>query len=130
MAEWFAKDVSKKIKAVKKAKGMSGKPLSNILPYGYVKDPDDKSKWLIDPEAAAIVKRIFDMTVGGMGPRNIATKLHEEKVERPSYYHAQRGIGRYKNTCDMEHIYAWNWSSVTQILGRIEYLGHTANFKG
>jgi len=130
MAEWYARDASKKIKAVMNSKGKSGKPLANIPPYGYVKDPEDKNKWLVDPEAAAIVTRIFNMTIDGMGPRNIATKLFEEKVERPSYYMAQRGIGRYKNTCDTEHLYAWNWSSVTQILGRIEYAGHTANFKG
>jgi len=65
-----------------------------------------------------------------MGPRNIATKLHEEKVERPSYYLAQRGIGRYKNTCDNEHRYSWNYSSVVQILARMEYVGFTVNFKG
>jgi len=130
MAEWYARDASKKIKAVITSKGKSGKPLATIPPYGYVKDATDKNKWLVDPEAAAIVKRIFEMTIDGMGPRNIATRLYEEKVERPSYYLAQRGLGRYKNTCDNEHPYSWNYSTVTQILAKIEYAGFTANFKG
>lgn len=130
IAEWYARDTSKKIKSVLASKGKSGKPLANIPPYGFVKDPQDKNKWLVDPEAAAVVKRIFEMTIDGMGPRVIATKLHDEKVERPSYYLAQRGIGRYKNTCDTEHPYAWNFSSVTQILAKLEYAGYTVNFKG
>ena len=115
MAEWYARDASKKIKSVLTSKGKSGKPLTNIPPYGFIKDLNDKNKWLVDPEAAAVVRRIFEMTIDGMGPRVIATKLFEEKVERPSYYLAQRGIGRYKNTCDTEHIYSWNYSSVVQI---------------
>ncbi len=130
MAEYYARDTSKKIKSVFASKGKSGKPLANIPPYGYVKDPQDKNKWLVDPEAAAVVKRIFEMTIEGMGPRVIATKLHDEKVERPSYYLAQRGLGRYKNTCDMEHPYSWNFSTITQILAKKEYCGYTVNFKG
>lgn len=130
LAEWYARDASRKIKAVITSKGKSGKPIANIAPYGYTKDPEDKNHWIVDPGAAAVVKRIFEMCIGGMGPRVIATRLHEEKVERPSYYLARRGLGRYKSTCDAEHPYAWNYSTVTQILSRLEYAGHTVNFKG
>jgi len=130
MAEWYAKDVSKKIKAVITSKGKSGKPLVNIPPYGYVKSPEDKNIWLVDPEAAAVVKRIFDLTVEGNGPYQIAGILHDERIVRPSSYLAEKGLGRYKNTADEEHRYSWNYSTVVQILRKPEYAGHTANFKG
>ena len=130
IAEWYARDTSRKIKSVIAAKGREGKPIANIPPYGYVKDPNDKNKWLVDPEAATVVKRIFEMTVDGMGPYVIAGQLCDEEIERPSYYLAQRGLGRYKSTCDYEHIYSWNYSTIVQILRKPEYAGHTANFKG
>ena len=129
MAEYYARDTSRKIKSILAAKGKAGKPLANTPPYGYAKDPDDKNKWLVDPVAAAVVKRIFEMTIDGMGPRVIATKLHDEKVERPSYYLAQKGVGCYKNACDTEHPYSWSCSTIIQILARMEYAGHTVNFK-
>ena len=130
MAEWVARDTSRKVKSVLTAKGKSGKPLANIPPYGFVKDPSDKNRWLVDPEAAAVVKRIFEMTIDGMGPYTIARQLCNERIDRPSFYLAQRGLGRYKNTCDDEHRYSWNYSSVVQILKKAEYAGHTVNFKG
>jgi len=129
MAEWYARDTSKKIKASINTKGRSGKPTANIPPYGFVKDPADKNKWLVDPEAAAVVKRIFKMAIDGMGPYVIARQLCDEKVERPSYYLAKRGLGRYKNTCDDEHRYSWNYSTIVQILKKKEYAGYTVNFK-
>jgi len=72
MAEFYARDTSKKLKAVFGSKGKSGKPLTNKVPYGYIKDPNDKNKWLVDPEAAAVVRRIFALTISGIGPYEIA----------------------------------------------------------
>ena len=129
-AEWYARDCSRKVKSVLHARGKSGKPTSNVPPYGYMKNPDDKNHWIVDPEAAAVVRRIFEMTIDGMGPRVIANKLYEEKIERPSYYMAQRGYGNYIKNCDKENPYAWCNTSVAHILERLDYAGHTVNFKG
>ena len=82
MNEWYLRDCSRKIKAVLQAKGRDGKPITNNPPYGYIKDPEDKNHWLIDEEAAAVVRRIFRMAVEGIGPYQIARILTEEKVER------------------------------------------------
>ena len=127
-AEWYARDCSRKVKSVLHAKAKSGKSLSNIPPYGYLKNPDN-GEWIVDPEAAAVVKRIFDMSIDGMGPGTIATKLYEEKIERPSYYLMKRGVGNRKSDCDHEHPYAWGSSTIAHLLGRLEYAGHTVNFK-
>lgn len=81
MNEWYLRDCSRKIKAVLQAKGRDGKPITNNPPYGYIKDPEDKNHWLIDEEAAAVVRRIFRMAVEGIGPYQIARILTEEKVE-------------------------------------------------
>ena len=129
MAEWYARDTSKKIKSVFAAKGKSGKPTTSTPPYGYVKDPNDKNKWLIDPEAAAVVERIFQMTIEGIGPHKIAGILAAEKIERPSYYLGSRGRGRHKNDYNRDLPYAWHNSTVSIILSRMEYAGHTVNLK-
>ena len=81
--EWYAKDTSKKIRAVFKAKGQSGKPLCTNPPYGYVKDPEDKSRWIIDPEAAEVVREIFSLCVKGYGPTQIAKELTRRQIENP-----------------------------------------------
>ncbi|MCL1820401.1 MAG: recombinase family protein [Oscillospiraceae bacterium] len=129
MAEWHARDTSRKIKSVITAKGKSGKPTSNIAIYGFIKDPDDKNRWLIDEPAAAVVRRIFQMTMDGIGPYEIARTLTEEKVERPSYYLGSRGRGKHKNSYDGEHPYTWWCSTITHILSMPEYCGHTVNFR-
>ncbi len=129
MAEWYARDTSKKIKSVIAAKGKSGKPISNIPPYGFMKDPSGKPHWIVDPEAAAVVKRIFDMAMDGMGIYHIAGALAAEKIERPSYYLGSRGRGRHKNDYDREQPYAWGDATIKYILGRLEYCGHTVNFR-
>ena len=92
MNEWYLRDCSRKIKAVLQEKGRDGKPITNNPPYGYIKDPEDKNHWLIDEEAAAVVRRIFRMAVEGIGPYQIARILTEEKVEKPSYYQAKREV--------------------------------------
>ncbi len=128
MNEWYLRDCSRKITAVLRAKGKEGKPLTNNPPYGYMKDEEDKNRWIIDEEAAAVVRRIFSMTVEGMGPYRIAKILSDEKVEKPSYYQAVRGRGCYKNQCDFEHPYAWMGVSIVRMLEKPEYMGDTVNF--
>ena len=128
-AEWFARDTSKKIKAVISAKGRSGKPLASIPPYGYIKDPNDKYHWIVDAGAAKVVKRIFEMTIEGNGPHEIARKLVADQVECPSYYMGSRGFGNYKNKYDKDNPYKWQGSMVISILKRLEYVGNTVNFR-
>ena len=129
MNEWYLRDQSRKIKASFKMKGNSGKPLSHHCIYGYVKDPEDKDHWLIDEEAAAIVRRIFRLSVEGHGPGAIAKILQNEKVESPGYYLASRDRGSWKNNMDMSRPYDWYGSSVSNILSKPEYMGHTVNFR-
>ena len=127
--EWYLRDCSRKIRAVLQAKGKDGKPVTSNPPYGYVKSPDDKNVWLIDEEAAEVVRRIFRMTVEGKGPYQIARQLTEEKVEKPSYYQATRQRGNFKTMCDFETPYNWTGGSVVRILERPEYMGDTVNFR-
>ena len=129
MNEWYLRDCSRKITAVLRAKGKEGKPITSNPPYGYVKSPDDKNLWLVDEEAAEVVRKIFRLTVEGMGPFQIAKRLTEEKVEKPSYYQATRNRGNYKTMCDFETPYNWTGGSVVRILERPEYMGDTVNFR-
>ena len=126
--EWYAKDTSKKIRAVFKAKGQSGKPLCTNPPYGYVKDPEDKSRWIIDPEAAEVVREIFSLCVQGYGPTQISKELTRRKVENPVAHARRLGITIPAKPLDEEPC-IWHDSTVARLLTRIEYLGHTANFK-
>ena len=129
MAEWYARDASKKIKSVYAAKAKAGKPTSNTPPYGFIKDPNDKDKWLVDPEAAAVVKKIFKLTMDGIGIFRIAGILTVEQIERPSYYLGTRGRGRRKNTYDPDFPYTWCSASVANILNKPEYAGHLVNLR-
>jgi len=97
MAEWYARDTSKKIKSAYATKGRSGKPTANTTPFGFIKDPNDINKWLVDEPAASVVKRIFQLAMEGKGVHQIARVLTEDKVERPSYYRGTRGHGTQKN---------------------------------
>ncbi len=124
--EWYAKDTSKKIRAVFKAKGNSGKHLSTNPPFGYIKDPNDKEKWIVDEEAAETVKRIFQMFVDGMRMPEIARKLTEEKVETPQLYNLHRGRKIHRLS---EFPEIWSVASVKGILDQIAYAGHTVNFQ-
>ncbi|GHU77987.1 hypothetical protein FACS1894188_12910 [Clostridia bacterium] len=128
MAEFFARDTSKKIKAVAHAKGNAGKPLSYNAIYGYKKSPDDKNVWLIDDdEAAAVVKRIFQMALDGNGPYKIARQLCVEKVEKPSAYFARTKDWDFTGKDNSP--YAWNGGTVKNILSKPEYCGKTFNFR-
>ena len=129
MNEWYLRDCSRKITAVLRAKGKEGKPITSNPPYGYVKSPDDKNLWLVDEEAAEVVKKIFRLTVEGMGPYQIAKRLMAEKVEKPSYYQATRQRGNFKTMCDFKTPYNWMGGSVVRILERPEYMGDTVNFR-
>ncbi len=124
--EWYAKDTSKKIRSVLKAKGNSGKHLSVIPPFGYMKDPMDKQHWIIDEEAAQIVRKIFRMYLDGNNMGSIARKLTEEGVETPKLYAENRGIKHYKAATYPE---IWSRISVEYILSNYEYTGSTVNFK-
>ena len=124
--EWYAKDTSKKIRSVLKAKGNSGKHLSVIPPFGYKKDEHDKEKWVIDEEAAQIVRKIFRMYLDGNNMGSIARKLTEEGVETPKLYAENRGIKHYKAATYPE---IWSRISVEYILSNYEYTGSTVNFK-
>lgn len=129
MNEWYLRDCSRKIKSTLKQKGMSGKHLTSNVIYGYKKDPADKDHWLIDDEAAEVVRRIFRLTVEGYGPDQIAKLFTEEKIARPSYYLAQRGCGIFKNRPEIERPFSWAASTIRHILSHPEYLGHTVNFR-
>jgi DNA invertase Pin-like site-specific DNA recombinase len=128
MAEWYARDTSRKIKAVLHSKGRDGKPLTNKAPYGFVKDRNDKNAWRVDPEAAAVVRRIFALTIEGKGPYEIARLLHDEKVERPSRHLARNGMVNCPSWLGSDP-YLWQGTTISAMLSRPEYAGHTANFR-
>lgn len=125
--EWYAKDTSKKIRAVFKAKGESGKPLCTNPPYGYLKDPEDKHHWIVDEVAAAVVKDIFHMCVAGKGPSQISKALTQRKIPVPTAHLRSMGINAAAKI--PEDIYAWQQATIADILEKKEYLGHTVNFK-
>ena len=126
--EFYAKDTSRKIKAVFKQKGNAGKPLCTIPPYGYLKDPQDKNHWIVDEEAAEVVREIFRLCAAGYGPSQIASELARRQIEIP-IYHAKRNGIRLPARSDGHSPYAWDDTTVSRLLTRQEYLGHTVNFK-
>ena len=128
--EFYAKDTSKKIRAVFKAKGQSGKPLCTNPPYGYKKAPDDKTRWIVDDEAAAVVKEIFHLCMSGYGPTQIAKELRKRRIETPAEYGKRVGVNvpaakQRKNDDPCR----WTTSTVVHILERREYTGCIVNFK-
>lgn len=125
--EMYARDISKKIRSSHRLRGNAGEPLSPP-PYGYTKSPEDKKKWIIDPEAAEIVKRIFKMCVEGKGNETIARILQEDKILNPQAYWQSKGIGRSgKKT--QPNPYKWCKTTVQKILAQQEYCGDIINFK-
>ena len=127
MNEYYARDTSRKIRSTFQSKGKSGKHLTGLVIYGYLWN-EARDQWLVDPEAAEVVKRIFAMTIDGYGPYQIASKLKSEKVLIPSAYLAQHGEGVNKNKT-FKDVYGWGSSTICNILEKREYLGHTINFK-
>ena len=129
MNDWYLRDISRKIRSAAQQKGKSGKPLATHPCFGYVKDPDDKNHWLIDPEAAATVRRIFELAASGLSQLKICRTLVQEKRVTPGYYLAQRepdGFGKQYASCQP---YNWARRMICKIVRRQEYLGHTVNFK-
>lgn len=129
MNEWYVRDTGRKIKSVLRNKGMEGKHLTSNVIYGYKKDPEDNNHWLIDEEAAAVVKRIFQLIIEGNGPMQVARILSVEKIERPSYYLAKQGLGTCRGKCDMTRPYSWTATTITDLVSKPEYMGHTVNIR-
>ncbi len=125
--EFYARDTRRKIRAVNKAKGERGEPLTTNVPYGYKKDPENPKRWIVDEEAAQVVKRIFTLCMEGRGPSQIATFLTEERVLTPTSYHHKEG----RNTAQQagKKPYNWQQTTIAAILERREYTGCTVNFK-
>ena len=127
MNEFFAKDTSRKVRAVFKAKGQSGKPLASHTPYGYKKSEADKNAWEIDEEAAKVVRRIFELFISGYSTHGIAKLLSAEEILIPTAYRASK-----EGKCEFQgskYPTKWAASTIGSILDRIEYLGHTVNFR-
>lgn len=130
MNEWYARDTSKKIRSTFAAKGRSGKHVASTTPYGYLKDPLDHNHWIVDEEAAQVVRRIFQLTIDGYGPYQISQMLSNEKIEIPAVHMAKHGVGLWLGRVDeIKDPYAWGSSTVVGILSKREYLGETVNFK-
>jgi hypothetical protein len=129
IAEWYSRDVSRKMRSSLQTKGRKGIPLSSRPPYGYIRNPDDKNSWLVDDTAAEVVRRIYYLTVEGKPPFEICRILHDEKVERPSYYLTKNGFAIYAGALEAKNPYAWVEDNVKTILSREEYLGHVVNFR-
>ena len=123
--EWYPKSTSKKVKEVKKAKGLAGEHLGPP-PYGYLRNPDDKTRWLVDEEAAAVVRRIFSLCMQGKGMSAIADILWEDKVLTPSAYKASKGL---EAAIVSGNPYNWESTTVALILENVAYVGVTENFK-
>lgn len=125
--EFYVKDTSKKIRAVMKNKGESGEHLTTNPPYGFMKNPDNPKQWIVDEEAAQVVKRIFNLCMEGYGTAQIANILREDKIETPSNY--WKRIGRNYPITPTADPYGWDPKTISGILEKREYIGHTVNFK-
>ena len=125
--EFYARDTSRKIRSVNKAKGERRESLTTNAPYGYRKNPENKKEWIVDEEAAQVVRHIFDLCMEGRGPMQIAKQLKEEQILNPTAYKRKEGIKTPNpETADPYH---WNTNTVVHILERQEYTGCTVNFK-
>ena len=129
MNEWYIHDSSRKVTTVLRARGMKGKHTTNNAIYGYQKSEEDKNQWVIDEEAAEVVRRIYRMSLEGKGPYEIARILSEEQIERPSYYLAKRGLGTCRSNNNTATPYVWRGATVRDILSKPEYMGPTVNFR-
>ena len=125
--EWYARDISKKRRISNKIKGNAGEPMGQP-PYGYIKDPENPKRWIVDEEAARVVRRIYRMTLEGVGTEQIAAKLEEDGVLTPRAYRHSKGINRPGKVKDLPPTH-WNSSSVIKMLSVQEYCGDILNFK-
>ena len=130
MSEWYARDISKKVTTGIKTKGANGKPVATEAPYGYIKDPNNKDFWIVDKEAAEVVKLIFRLFMDGKNRNQIAVYLKEKEILTPTFYMKQQDRGTAKNRkLNEENQYNWNKATLTRILKRQEYCGDIVNFK-
>ena len=125
--EFYARDTSRKIRAVNKAKGERGERLTTNVPYGYRKNPEDNKDWIIDEEAAKVVQHIFNLCMEGRGPMQIAKQLKEEQILNPTAYKRKNGIK--SPSPEPADPYNWSTNTIVRILERQEYTGCTVNFK-
>ena len=125
--EWYARDISKKRRISNKIKGNAGEPMGQP-PYGYIKDPENPKRWIVDEEAAQVVRRIYRMTLEGVGTEQIAAKLEEDGILTPRAYWQSKGINRPGKVKDLPPTH-WNSSSVIKMLSVQEYCGDILNFK-
>lgn len=125
--EWYARDISKKRRISNKIKGNAGEPMGQP-PYGYLKDPDNPKRWIVDEDAAPVVRRIFSLTLDGMGTEQIAAALSKDRVLTPIFYWRSKGFKRAGKVSDREP-HHWNSSTVIKILSTQEYCGDVINFK-
>lgn len=121
MSEWYARDISKKIKASMRTKALSGKHLTGYPVYGYKIDPEDKYHWIVDEEAAEVVREIYRLCMDGFGPNQIETILNERGIDSPAVHQTKNGIATRATTG------FWGTGMVSKILAREEYLGHTVS---
>ncbi len=130
MSEWYAKDISKKVKTGIKTKGMSGKPIVTEAPFGYVKDPNNKDFWLIDEAAAEVIRIIYALFLDGKNRNQICIHLKEKQMPTPTFYMKDQDRGTAKSRhLNETNRYNWNKATVTRILTRQEYCGDVVNFK-
>lgn len=130
MNEFYAKDTSRKIRSTFAAKGRSGKHVASTTPYGYLKAPNNHNQWIVDEEAAEIVRRIYRLTIEGHGPYQISQMLKRDRIEIPAVHMAKNNAGLWQGQIDkIKDPYAWGSSTVVGILKKREYLGETVNFK-
>ena len=125
--EWYARDISKKRRISNKIKGNAGEPMGQP-PYGYIKDPNNPKRWIVDDEAAQVVRRIYSMTLEGYGTEQIATQLEKNEILTPRAYWLKKGIKR-PGKGKQQPATKWNSSTVTKILSLQEYCGDILNFK-
>ena len=121
MSEWYARDISKKIKASMRTKALSGKHLTGFPVYGYRQDPEDKTRWIVDEAAAEVVREIYNLCMKGFGPNHIETILNERGVDSPAVHQRKNGINTRAS-----YGY-WGTGMVAKILSRMDYLGHTVS---
>ena len=126
--EWYARDISKKKRISNKVRGNSGEPLGPP-PYGYIKDPDDPKHWIIEPEAAAVVRKIYDLFLAGRGTEQICGELEQAGIPTPTAYWREKGIGRGRGSLPKKGPSNWNCASLNRILTNQEYTGDLINFK-
>ncbi len=124
--EWYARDTSKKIRAVVKAKAERGERVSTQIPYGYMKNPLQKNHLIIDPETAPVVKEIFSLCASGIGPKNIGNILRDKQILKPTMYRYSK-TGKYGTVTDTDTPYDWKSTTISKILCNETYLGHTVN---